>query len=55
MLIAIEKGIRVNNMQKRFDAVVHDRNGQPVMLIEFKSPEVKIQSTSNWNKFHDII
>jgi|AntAceMinimDraft_9_1070365.scaffolds.fasta_scaffold00279_18 type I site-specific restriction-modification system R (restriction) subunit len=42
MLIAIEKGIRVNNMQKRFDAVVHDRNGQPVMLIEFKSPEVKI-------------
>lgn len=42
MLIAIEKGITVNNMQKRFDAVVHNRNGQPVMLIEFKSPDVKI-------------
>lgn len=42
MLIAIEKGIKVNNMQKRFDAVVHDRNGQPLMLIEFKSPDVKI-------------
>lgn len=42
MLIAIEKGIKVNNMQKRFDAVVHNRKGSPVMLIEFKSPEVKI-------------
>ena len=42
MLIAIEKGIKVNNMQKRFDAVVHNRNGQPLMLIEFKSPDVKI-------------
>ncbi len=42
MLIAIEKGIKVNNMQKRFDAVVHNRSGQPVMLIEFKSPDVKI-------------
>lgn len=42
MLIAIEKGIKVNNMQKRFDAVVHNRKGQPVMLIEFKSPDVKI-------------
>lgn len=41
-LIAIEKGIRVNNMQKRFDAVVHNRDGKPIMLIEFKSPDVKI-------------
>jgi len=42
MLIAIEKGIKINGMQKRFDAVVYNRNGKPVMLIEFKSPEVKI-------------
>jgi len=41
-LIAIEKGITVNSMQKRFDAVVHNRKGQPVMLIEFKAPDVKI-------------
>ncbi len=41
-LIAVEKGIRVNNMQKRFDAVVYNRNGNPIMLIEFKSPEIKI-------------
>ncbi|MBC8320307.1 MAG: type I restriction enzyme HsdR N-terminal domain-containing protein [Bacteroidetes bacterium] len=42
MLIAIEKGIKVNNMQKRFDAVVYNRNGQPVMLLEFKSHGIKI-------------
>ncbi len=42
MLIAIEKGIKVNGMQKRFDAVIYNRNGEPVMLIEFKSSEVKI-------------
>ncbi|MFK5857132.1 MAG: type I restriction enzyme HsdR N-terminal domain-containing protein [Bacteroidota bacterium] len=42
MLIAIEKGIKVNNMRKRFDAVIYNRNGQPIMLIEFKSPDVKL-------------
>ena len=41
-LIAVEKGIRVNNMQKRFDAVVYNRKGKPVMLIEFKSPDISI-------------
>ena len=39
-LIAIEKGIVVNRMKKRFDAVVHNREGKPIMLIEFKSPDV---------------
>jgi len=42
MLMSIEKGIIVNNMKKRFDAVVHNRNGKPIMLIEFKSPNVKL-------------
>ncbi len=41
-LIAIEKGVKVNNMNKRFDAVIHNRNGLPIMLIEFKSPNVKL-------------
>lgn len=41
-LISIEKGIKVNNMQKRFDAVVYDRKGNPTALIEFKSPKVAI-------------
>ncbi len=41
-LISVEKGLKVNSMQKRFDAVVFNRNGKPLMLLEFKAPEVKI-------------
>lgn len=41
-LISIEKGIKVLGLQKRFDAVVADSSGQPAVLIEFKSPDVKI-------------
>ncbi len=53
-LIAIERGIVVNKMQKRFDAVVFNRNGHPTVLIEFKAPGIKIdqkvmQQISNYN------
>jgi hypothetical protein len=41
-LIAIERGIIVNSMKKRFDAVIFNRNGDPKVLIEFKAPDVKI-------------
>lgn len=41
-LISIEKGLKINNLQKRFDAVVCNRNGLPLMLLEFKAPEVKL-------------
>ena len=41
-LISIEKGIKVNQMFKRFDAVISDQTGAPVVLIEFKSPNVRI-------------
>ncbi len=41
-LISIEKGIKVNQMYKRFDAVISDQTGEPVVLIEFKSPNVRI-------------
>ncbi|RLD49235.1 MAG: hypothetical protein DRI88_00975 [Bacteroidetes bacterium] len=41
-LISIEKGIKVNQMYKRFDAVISDQTGKPVVLIEFKSPNVRI-------------
>lgn len=41
-LIAIEKGLKVNQLQKRFDAVVFDRNRIPLMLIEFKAPQISI-------------
>ena len=41
-LIAVEKGLKVNQMQKRFDAVVYDNTRKPLVLIEFKSPKVKL-------------
>ena len=40
--IAVEKQIKINNLVKRFDILVYDRDGQPLILIECKSPSVKI-------------
>ncbi|MCH1558309.1 MAG: type I restriction enzyme HsdR N-terminal domain-containing protein [Flavobacteriaceae bacterium] len=40
--IAVEKKITINNLNKRFDVVVFDRNYNPLMLVECKSPSVEI-------------
>jgi hypothetical protein len=40
--IAIEKELLLNEMKKRFDAVVFNKDNKPAMLIECKAPEVKI-------------
>ncbi|MGB0487227.1 MAG: type I restriction enzyme HsdR N-terminal domain-containing protein [Flavobacteriaceae bacterium] len=40
--IAVEKKITINDLNKRFDVVVFDRNYNPLMIIECKSPSVKI-------------
>ena len=45
-LIAIEKGLAINGLQKRFDTVVFNRNGRPVVLIEFKAPRVKLDDNT---------
>ncbi|HSW68024.1 MAG TPA: type I restriction enzyme HsdR N-terminal domain-containing protein [Bacteroidales bacterium] len=41
-LTTIEKPIIVNRKRKRCDIVVHNREGHPLMIVECKSPEVKI-------------
>jgi hypothetical protein len=41
-LIALEKGIKYNQLQKRTDLVTLDRMGKPYLLIECKAPEVRI-------------
>jgi hypothetical protein len=41
-LIAIEKGLKLNELQKRADIVVYDKNADPIVLIECKAPKVKI-------------
>jgi len=39
-LIAIEVMSKFNNLKKRVDILVHDRSGNPVMIVECKSPEI---------------
>ena len=41
-LIKVEAGVNVNNNPQRADMVVFDRTGAPVLVAEFKAPEVKI-------------
>lgn len=41
-LIAIETSAKINNNQQRADLVVYNRLGVPILIAEFKSPDVKI-------------
>lgn len=41
-LIGIEMTFRFNTMKRKFDVMVYDRKGNPVMIVECKSTEVKI-------------
>lgn len=41
-LIVAELSISVNRMRKRCDLVAHDTSGKPLLIVECKSPEIKI-------------
>lgn len=41
-LMAVEYGIKVNQLNRRCDAVVFDRNRHPVMILECKAPHIQI-------------
>jgi len=41
-LISIEKGLKLNELQKRADILVYNINSQPVVLVECKAQNVKI-------------
>ncbi len=41
-LIAVEAGLKYNQLQKRADVLVYDKSGSPFLLVECKAPEVKI-------------
>ena len=41
-LINVEKIVKVNGMNKRYDAVVFNPDGSIFLLIECKAPEIKI-------------
>ena len=41
-IIALEKEIALNDLKKRFDILVYDRQHQPWMLVECKEPKVAL-------------
>jgi predicted type IV restriction endonuclease len=41
-LIRIEASFRLNSMLRRADILIHDRTGEPVMIVECKAPQVRI-------------
>ncbi len=41
-LIRVEAAFRLNSMLRRADILVHDRAGEPALIVECKAPEVKI-------------
>ena len=41
-LIAVETEIKINGLSRRCDGVVYSKNRVPVMIIEFKAPEITI-------------
>lgn len=40
--INLEKGLKVNDLDKRFDLLVYDQGLQPFLLVECKAPQVAI-------------
>jgi len=41
-LIAVEAGLKINQLQKRLDVLVYDKQGTPHLMVECKAPNVKI-------------
>jgi hypothetical protein len=41
-LLGIEVLFRLNKMNRRVDILVHNRSGEPVMIVECKSPDITI-------------
>lgn len=44
-LISIEQGLKLNGLQKRMDVLVYDRNGRPLLMIECKAPNIKLDQS----------
>ncbi|MCB0546469.1 MAG: type I restriction enzyme HsdR N-terminal domain-containing protein [Phaeodactylibacter sp.] len=40
--INLERGLKVNSLQKRFDLLVYDMGVKPFLLVECKAPQVQI-------------
>lgn len=43
-LISVEKQLKVNGLNKRFDLVVYHNNGKPLLLAECKAPDIMLST-----------
>lgn len=43
-LIAVEKGLVINGLQKRFDVLVYNNLGLPILLAECKAPDIALST-----------
>jgi hypothetical protein len=41
-IIAVEKQLNINNLNKRTDILIFDKNGNPDIIVECKAPSIKI-------------
>ncbi len=58
-LIRTEAGFTLNSLKKRHDLLVTDTSGNPVLLAEFKAPQVKItqavfEQIARYNMVHRV-
>ena len=54
-LIAVETGLKYNRLKKRSDITVYDKSGKIWMIIECKSPEIKLsQDTFNQAAIYNV-
>jgi hypothetical protein len=45
-LIQVEKGLRINNLRKRFDIIIYDSKMHPFLLVECKSHNVPLHQSA---------
>jgi len=45
-LISVEKKISINSLTKRYDIVVFNKDGSIILIVECKSPKVKISQNT---------
>jgi hypothetical protein len=41
-LMGVEVMFNMNKLKRRVDILIHKRNGEPVMIVECKAPDIKI-------------
>mgnify|MGYP006280073503 FL=1 len=44
--IVLEKSLKYNKLSKRCDILVYNNEGEPVLIVECKAPEIKIVSST---------